>query len=129
MIDDNDGVPPQALVIELDLPPLASALGRRLMERGVPVTPARSADFARALRLVHPISRRRLYWTARSIYVSDAAQVGAFDAVFRSVFGDGATAAEPDLDDVPTAAAPPDKRPSGDHATSPRARGAAGTRK
>ncbi len=106
--------------IELDLPPLAGALGRRLMERGVPVTPARSADFARALRLVHPVSRRRLYWTARSIYISDAAQVGAFDVVFRSVFGDGVTAAEPDLDNVPTAAARPDKRPAVDHAASPR---------
>jgi uncharacterized protein len=100
--------------IELDLPPLAGAFGRRLMERGVPVTPARSADFARALTLVRPVSRRRLYWTARSVYVTDPAQVGAFDAVFRSVFGDGAAAAELDPDNAPTAATSTDERPTVD---------------
>ena len=41
--------------------------------RGVPVTPGRSVDFARALALVRPVSRRRLYWTARAIFVSDPA--------------------------------------------------------
>jgi uncharacterized protein with von Willebrand factor type A (vWA) domain len=74
--------------IELDLPPLAGALSRRLHDAGVPVTPARSADFARALALVRPISRRRLYWTARAVLVSDPAQVKAFDAVFFSVFSE-----------------------------------------
>ena len=64
--------------IELDLPPLAGALSRRLHDAGVAVTPARSADFARALALVRPISRRRLYWTARAVLVSDPAQVKAF---------------------------------------------------
>ena len=53
--------------IQLDLPPLVAALSRRLHDRGLPVTPARSADFARALALVRPITRRRLYWTARSV--------------------------------------------------------------
>ncbi len=52
----------------------------------MPVTPGRSVDFAEALALVRPISRRRLYWTARSVFVSDPAQVDAFDAVFFSVF-------------------------------------------
>ena len=55
--------------------------------RGVPITPGRSVDFAEALTLVRPISRRRLYWTARAVFVSDPAQVDAFDAVFFSVFG------------------------------------------
>ena len=36
---------------------------------------------------MRPITRRRLYWTARSVFVSDQAQVEAFDAVFCSVFG------------------------------------------
>ena len=67
--------------IQLDLPPLAGALSRRLHDAGVPVTPARSADFARALVLVRPISRRRLYWTARAVLVSDPAQVARFDGV------------------------------------------------
>ena len=73
--------------VELDLPPLAGALSERLRDAGVPVTPARAAGFTRALTLVRPISRRRLYWTARAALVTDIAQVPAFDAVFWSVFG------------------------------------------
>ena len=97
--------------IELDLPLLVGALSRRLHEAGVPVTPARSADFARALTLVRPIARRRLYWTARGVFVSDPAQVNAFDAVFFSVFGDGTTESfEPD--EVQSAAEPPHDRSS-----------------
>jgi uncharacterized protein with von Willebrand factor type A (vWA) domain len=73
--------------VVLDLPALVGALSRRLHDAGVPMTPARSADLARALELVRPISRRRLYWTARAIVVTDPAQVPAFDRVFRAVFG------------------------------------------
>jgi uncharacterized protein len=72
--------------IELDLPPLVAELGRRLRDAGLPVTPVRSADLARALTVVRPGSRRRLYWTARAVYVTDPSQVPAFDAVFFSVF-------------------------------------------
>jgi uncharacterized protein with von Willebrand factor type A (vWA) domain len=75
--------------IELDLPALSAALGRRLHEAGVPVTGERSARFAHALALVKPVSRRRLYWTARAVFVSDPIHVRAFDAVFFSVFGVG----------------------------------------
>ena len=93
--------------VELDLPPLAAALGRRLRDAGVPVTPERPADFAHALTLVRPVSRRRLYWTARSVFVSDRAHVGAFDAVFAAVFGLGAQApAEPTPSGEPSAPAP-----------------------
>jgi len=73
--------------IELDLPPFVGALSRRLYDAGLPVTPARSADFARALDLVRPVSRRRLYWTARSLFVTDPSQLKAFDRVFFEVFG------------------------------------------
>ena len=52
------------------------------------MTPGRLTDLARALALVRPISRRRLYWTARAVLVSDPTQVAAFDGVFRDVFGD-----------------------------------------
>jgi len=76
--------------IHLDLPALVGALSRRLHDSGVPITPARAADFARALTLVRPITRRQLYWTARAVFVSDPAQVATFDAVFYSVFGDRA---------------------------------------
>ncbi len=51
------------------------------------MTPERPVAFARALTLVRPVSRRRLYWTARGVFVSDQAQIPAFDRVFFSVFG------------------------------------------
>jgi uncharacterized protein with von Willebrand factor type A (vWA) domain len=105
--------------IELDLPPLAGALSRRLHDAGVPVTPVRSADFARALTLVRPISRRRLYWTARAVLVSDPAQVDAFDAVFFSVFGDRYDDEPFAPEDAQTVATAADERPAADHTTSP----------
>ncbi|MGZ8563518.1 MAG: hypothetical protein ACXWWU_07860, partial [Candidatus Limnocylindria bacterium] len=74
--------------VEHDLPPLVAALSRRLHEAGVPMTPERPAQFARALTLVRPVSRRRLYWTARAVLVSDPSQVRAFDQVFFSIFGE-----------------------------------------
>ena len=73
--------------IHLDLPRLAGSLGQRLRDVGVPVTPERAADFARALSVVRPVSRRRLYWTARSMFVADESHAAAFDDVFRSIFG------------------------------------------
>jgi uncharacterized protein len=91
--------------IHLDLPALAGAFSRRLREAGVPITAERGARFAQALALVNPISRRRLYWTARAVLVSDSAQVKAFDAVFASVFGTRDRAAEFEPDDVETAPA------------------------
>jgi uncharacterized protein len=75
--------------LKLDLPAVVAAFGRRLHEAGVPVTAERSARLAQALTLVRPISNRRLYWTARAVYVSDSTQARAFDAVFASVFGAG----------------------------------------
>ena len=106
--------------IELDLAPLAGGLGKRLREAGVPVTPERSADFARALTLAHPQDRRRLYWTARSMFVTDESHGPAFDAVFRSVFGDAAPTGSERPEDAETAPAPPDERPASDDAGSPR---------
>jgi uncharacterized protein with von Willebrand factor type A (vWA) domain len=74
--------------IELDLPQLVGAFSRKLHVRGVPTAPGRSADLARGLALVRPVSRRRLYWTTRAVLVSDEAQVPTFDSVFFSIFGD-----------------------------------------
>ncbi|HUK97882.1 MAG TPA: VWA domain-containing protein [Gaiellaceae bacterium] len=88
--------------VELDLPAVAGALSCRLHDAGMPATPGRSIDFTRALTLVRPVARRRLYWTARAVFVSDQAQVPVFDAVFASVFG--GTAPAPDAD--PEAAPP-----------------------
>jgi uncharacterized protein len=98
--------------IHLDLAGLAGSLGQRLRSAGVPVTPERSADFARALDLVRPVSRGRLYFTARSVFVSDPAHAQAFDEVFNSVFGGPAPVERAQADDAPTAAAPPDGRPT-----------------
>ena len=75
--------------LTLDLPALAGAFGRRLHDAGVPVTVERAAWFARAVAVVEPVSRRRLYWTGRCAFVSDLSQVRAFDAVFAAVFGSG----------------------------------------
>jgi len=80
--------------IHLDLPPLAGSLGQRLRSAGVPVTPERAAAFARALTIARPDSRRRLYWTARSVFVSDRSHAQAFDEVFWSIFGGGDAPAE-----------------------------------
>lgn len=91
----------------LDLPGVASAFGRRLHEAGVPVTAERAAWFAQALTAVQPISRRRLYWTARAAFVSDRSHVRAFDAVFEGVFGSAKTPEEPSLpEDAQTEPAP-----------------------
>jgi uncharacterized protein len=98
--------------IALDLPALAGAFARRLHDAGVPVTPERAARFADALALVRPIARRRLYWTARAVFVSDATQVKAFDAVFREVFGSQLAPSAPDPDHIQPAPSPPERLPA-----------------
>jgi uncharacterized protein len=107
--------------VHLDLPALAGAFSRRLHRAGLPATAERTAAFTRALTLVAPVARRRLYWTARAVFVSDPAQVKAFDSVFASVFGRGdgregreATADGADVETVPAAA---DDRPPSERAT------------
>ena len=93
--------------IELDLPEFVGALSRRLHDRGVPTAPARSADLARALTLVQPISRRALYWTTRAVLVSDQAQVPAFDSVFFSLFGSSGGDADDFVPEHAPTVAPP----------------------
>ncbi len=105
--------------VELDLPSLVGAFSRRLHDAGVPMTPGRAADFARALSLVAPISRRRLYWTARAVFLSDESQRSAFDAVFFSIFGNQPPAADFDPDDAPVVSAPADDRPVSEHKSAP----------
>jgi uncharacterized protein len=106
--------------IELDLPAVTTAFGRRLHEAGVPVTAERTAAFARSLTLVRPISRRRLYWTARAVLVSDQSQVKAFDSVFFAVFGSpGAVERRPDLEDLQSEPTGADDRPRSERHTVP----------
>jgi uncharacterized protein with von Willebrand factor type A (vWA) domain len=92
------GQPFRVRTLWLDLPELAGAFCRRLHDAGVPVTVERAGRFAQALAVVEPVSRRRLYWTARGVFVSDRTQVPAFDRVFAGVFGSA-----PRLDDAPEA--------------------------
>jgi uncharacterized protein with von Willebrand factor type A (vWA) domain len=80
----------------LDLPAVAARFSRRLYDAGVPVTAERAAWFAEALTAVEPVSRRRLYWTARGVFVTGREQIAAFDGVFATVFG-----SRPARDDVP----------------------------
>jgi uncharacterized protein with von Willebrand factor type A (vWA) domain len=72
--------------LAFDVPAFSVALGRALHDAGVPVTPERSARFARALTLVPPDRRGALYWTARTTFVSGREQLAAFDRVFRALF-------------------------------------------
>ena len=107
----------------IDLPGLAAALGQRLRAAGVPVTPERSARFARSLALVAPRRRSDLYWTARSVFVSSRPQLPNFDRVFAAVFD---PALEPDEErgdpySPPLSASQPSERPP-----VPRARGVPG---
>ena len=98
--------------IELDLPALAGAFSGRLRAAGLPVTVERAAAFTRALALVQPTARRRLYWTTRAVFVSDPAHVKAFDRVFREVFGNAPRAEEPPAEARTTAYATDDERPT-----------------
>jgi uncharacterized protein with von Willebrand factor type A (vWA) domain len=104
--------------IELDLPALVGALSERLRAAGVPVTAGHAAEAARALTLVKPITRRRLYWTLRAVFVSDQAQVKAFDAVFFAVFGRSPAGEDFEAPDAQTAPTPPDERAVTDHKSS-----------
>ncbi len=81
---------------------------------GVPVTPERAADFARALSVVRPVSRRRLYWTARSMFVADESYAAAFDDVFRSIFGAARRADRSLPADAEAVPVPADERPTAD---------------
>lgn len=104
--------------IHLDLPALVGAFSQRLRIAGVPVTPERSSHFAEALTLTKPITRRRLYWTARAVFVSDPLQVKLFDGVFFSVFGQELDDEKFEPDELQTIPAPDDDdRPKSKHKT------------
>ncbi|MGZ4197816.1 MAG: vWA domain-containing protein [Solirubrobacteraceae bacterium] len=105
--------------IELDLPVVTGSFSRRLHDAGVPTSAERAARFAQSLALVAPISRRRLYWTARAVFVSDASHVRAFDSVFFEVFGVGPVHEVGLADEVEPVPAPPHERRRSDHKTKP----------
>jgi len=82
--------------LDLDLPAVVGAFSQRLHEAGMPVTPSQTQHYARSLSLTKPVSRRRLYWTTRAVFVTGFIQVPTFDRVFREVFG---SSAKGDFDD------------------------------
>lgn len=105
---------PQAFTVRtlgLDLPAVSSTFARRLHDAGVPVTTDRAAWFAQALTAIEPVSRRRLYWTTRGVFVTDTGQVPVFDAVFASVFGSAPAPDQGESEAAHTDPSPPQARP------------------
>ena len=76
----------------VDRAALATALVARLRSVGVLVSASGPANFVQALRKLAPDNRSALYWAARLTLVNRMEDLGAFDAVFATVFG----TAEPD---------------------------------
>jgi uncharacterized protein len=121
--------------VVVDLPPLVGAFSRRLRDAGLPAGAERAARFARALTLTGGwagmVSRRRLYWTARAVFVSDPSQRPIFDRVFAEVFGEGRgleseRTPPPEDTEIRRAPAAADERPASE-SESPAAAGAAAT--
>jgi uncharacterized protein with von Willebrand factor type A (vWA) domain len=84
--------------LQLDLPAVVGAFSQRLHDAGMPVTPSQTQQYARSLVLTKPVSRRRLYWTTRAVFVTGFIQLPTFDRVFREVFG---SSAKSDLEEDP----------------------------
>jgi uncharacterized protein with von Willebrand factor type A (vWA) domain len=84
-----------------DLPDLVAAFGRRLHDAGVPVTPERSALFARSIVLTGPTRVNELYWLGRLTLLVGHGQQPAYDIAFGQVFG-GGVLSEASLEDLTT---------------------------
>ncbi len=93
--------------LHLDLPAVVGAFSQRLHDAGMPVTPSQTQQYARSLVLTKPVSRRRLYWTTRAIFVTGFIQLPTFDRVFREVFGSSAKSDSEDDPEVELEPAPP----------------------
>lgn len=72
----------------VDRAAFAAALAARLRSEGVSVGLTALEDLARALSVVPPDSRPRLYWAARITLVRRQPDLAAFDVVFAAVFAD-----------------------------------------
>jgi uncharacterized protein len=70
----------------LDAPALAAAFGRRLRAAGLGVTPERSARFTRALALLAPLDRERLYWAGHATFAATREEGETYARVFAQVF-------------------------------------------
>jgi uncharacterized protein len=69
-----------------DLPAIVAAFGHVLHQAGVPVTPERSARFARAVVLAEPATLTELAALGRTTLLSSHEQIEVFDRVFAQVF-------------------------------------------
>ncbi|MFN8169244.1 MAG: hypothetical protein U0S36_10715 [Candidatus Nanopelagicales bacterium] len=69
-----------------DLASVLAAFGHVLHQAGVPVTPERSARFARAVLLAQPSSLPELAALGRTTLLSTRDQIEVFDRVFGQVF-------------------------------------------
>jgi uncharacterized protein with von Willebrand factor type A (vWA) domain len=76
-----------ATTYDVNLAALAASVGQRLHQSDMQVTPHQSVQFARALQLTNPSSRRELYNMTRAIFVTDVDQLATFDRVFTEIFG------------------------------------------
>jgi uncharacterized protein with von Willebrand factor type A (vWA) domain len=56
-----------------------------LFAAGLPITAEQATRFIDALTLMGPVSHSRLYFTARTVFVSDPEQLPALDQAFSSV--------------------------------------------
>ena len=83
---DGPGQQDLPATLDLDIAALAGAFGHRLYDAGVSVTPDQSQLFALSMQLVKPSTLRQLYYTTRSIFVTDPDELGIFDRVFALVF-------------------------------------------
>jgi uncharacterized protein len=85
----------------VDLAAFAAAMVVRLRSVGVLVSASGPASFVQALRHLVPHTRSALYWTARLTLVNRMEDLGPFDAVFETVFGnlepDGTAGPDPIL--------------------------------
>jgi uncharacterized protein with von Willebrand factor type A (vWA) domain len=81
----------QPLTLDLDIAALAGAMGQRLYDAGVSVTPDQSQRYALSLQLVKPATLRQLYFTTRSIFLADPDELPIFDRVFGRVFDPAGT--------------------------------------
>ncbi|HEX6869728.1 MAG TPA: VWA domain-containing protein [Micromonosporaceae bacterium] len=70
-----------------DLAELAARFAARLRGAGLAAGPERSARFAAAVTLTHPVTVSDLYWCGLTTLVADPADIAGFDRVFAEVFG------------------------------------------
>jgi uncharacterized protein with von Willebrand factor type A (vWA) domain len=95
---ESDGPSPGVSARVDVLTGLACAFSQRLHDADMPVTPAQSVQYAAALHLATPVSRRRLYFVTRAIFVTDLEQVATFNGVFAEIFGARGKTEDDDFD-------------------------------